>query len=133
MNDIQQKLEQLHLTEQEYDAVQQNLISERDGKLFDLLGEDLYTRFQEIKANFDVLLEQATNDRNRVVKELQAEIKQDVIPLGETVKAKHYMAVYAQPKPAWDNGKLEGFALVHPEILECRTEKPPYVSIRKMK
>ena len=133
MNEVQKQLEALHLAESEYDAVEANLKSERDGKLFDLLGEDLYTRFQEIKADYDVLLEQAMTDRERVVKELQAQIKTGTLAVGETVKGQHNMAVFVQPSPAWDNKKLEGFALVHPAVLECRTEKPPYVSIRKVK
>ena len=133
MNEIKQQLDALHLAEQEYEAVQQNLIAERDGKLFDLLGEDLYTRLQEIKANYEVLLDQANSDRERVVKTLQDGIKTAAVEIGETVKAEHYMAVFTQPKPTWDNGKLEGFALIHPEILQCRTEKNPYVSIRRVK
>ena len=133
MNEIKKQLDQLYLAEQGYDAVQQNLIAERDGKLFDLLGEDLYTRLQEVKAHYEVLLDQANNDRERVVKTLQDGIKTAAVEIGETVKAEHYMAVFTQPKPTWDNGKLEGFALIHPEILQCRTEKNPYVSIRRVK
>ena len=133
MNDIKQQLDPLYLAEQEYDAVQQNLIAERDGKLFDLLGEDLYTRLQEVKAHYEALLEQAMNDRENVVKTLQDGIKAAAVEVGETVKANHYMAVFTQPKPTWDSGKLEGYAAAHPEILAFRTEKNPYVSIRKVK
>lgn len=133
MSDIKQQLDQLYLAEREYEAVQQNLIAERDGKLFGLLGEDLYTRLQEIKAHYEALLDQANADRERVVKTLQDGIKTAAVEIGETVKAEHYMAVFTQPKPTWDNGKLEGFALIHPEILQCRTEKNPYVSIRRVK
>jgi hypothetical protein len=133
MNEIEQKLEQLHLVETEYDAVQTNLDNERNGQIFELLGLETYSRFQEINAEFDTLLSQASEQRQTAVNTLQGEIKSATIEHGETVKTAHYMAVYAQPKPAWDNGKLEGFALVHPEILACRTEKPPYVSIRRMK
>ena len=133
MNDIKQQLDALYLAEQEYEAVQQNLIAERDGKLFDLLGEDLYTRLQEVKAHYEALLEQAMNDRENVVKTLQDGIKTAAVEVGETVKANHYMAVFTQPKPTWDSGKLEGYAAAHPEILAFRTEKNPYVSIRKVK
>ena len=133
MSDIKQQLDQLYLAEREYEAVQQNLIAERDGKLFGLLGEDLYTRLQEIKAHYEALLDQANSDRQNVVKTLQDGIKAAAVEIGETVKAEHYMAVFTQPKPTWDNGKLEGFALIHPEILQCRTEKNPYVSIRRVK
>lgn len=133
MNDIKQQLDALYLAEQEYEAVQQNLIAERDGKLFDLLGEDLYTRLQEVKAHYEALLDQANSDRENVVKELQASIKTAAVEVGETVKAEHYMAVFTQPKPTWDSGKLEGYAAAHPEILAFRTEKNPYVSIRKVK
>ena len=133
MNDIKQQLDALYLAEQEYEAVQQNLIAERDGKLFDLLGEDLYTRLQEVKAHYEALLEQAMNDRENVVKTLQDGIKAAAVEVGETVKANHYMAVFTQPKPTWDSGKLEGYAAAHPEILAFRTEKNPYVSIRRVK
>lgn len=133
MNEIEQKLEVLHLAESEYDAVEANLKREHEMKLMDLLGEDVFYQMQEIGAHFDALLEQAMSDRARVVKGLQDEIKNSTLQHGETVKGQHYMAVYSQPKPTWDNAKLEGFALVHPEILECRTEKNPYVSIRRVK
>ena len=133
MNEIKKQLDQLYLAEQGYDAVQQNLIAERDGKLFDLLGEDLYARLQEVKAHYEALLEQAMNDRENVVKTLQDGIKAAAVEIGETVKAEHYMAVFTQPKPTWDSGKLEGYAAAHPEILAFRKEKNPYVSIRKVK
>ena len=133
MNDVKQQLDQLYLAEQEYEAVQQNLIAERDGKLFDLLGQDLYTRLQEVKAHYEALLDQANSDRENVVKTLQDGIKTVAVEVGETVKAEHYMAVFTQPKPTWDSGKLEGYAAAHPEILAFRTEKNPYVSIRKVK
>ena len=133
MSDIKQQLDQLYLAEREYEAVQQNLIAERDGKLFGLLGEDLYTRLQEIKAHYEALLDQANADRERVTSDLKSRIYLGVVPLEQTVKAEHYMAVFTQPKPTWDSGKLEGYAAAHPEILAFRKEKNPYVSIRKVK
>lgn len=133
MNDIEQKLEQLHLTEQEYDAVETNLKSELAGKVYELLGEELMTKLAMVEADYNALLAQASEQRQTAVNALHDEIKAATVGYGATVKAAHYMAVYSQPKPAWDNGKLEGFALVHPEILACRTEKPPYVSLRKVK
>lgn len=133
MNEIEQKLEQLHLAEAEYDAVEANLKREWEGKLFAILGESLFYQMQDVGAEFDALLSQAAEQRQTAVNALQEEVKAATIAYGGTVKAQHYMAVFTQPKPAWDNGKLEGYALVHPEILQCRTEKPPYVSIRKVK
>ncbi len=133
MNEIEQKLEALHLAESEYDAVDVNLKAAREAEFLRVMGEKTYRQFCDLRAEYNDLLERAASDRAKVVNELQAKIKDDTLQRGETVKAAHYMAVYSQPKPAWDNGKLEGFALVHPEILECRTEKPPYVSIRKVK
>lgn len=133
MNDIEMKLKQLHLVETEYDCVEFNLKDERDGRIYDLLGEELFTKLGAIKTEFDALLSQASEQRQTAVNALHDEIKAATMGYGATVKAAHYMAVYSQPKPAWDNGKLEGFALVHPEILQCRTEKPPYVSLRRVK
>ena len=133
MNEIEMKLEQLHLVETEYDCVEFNLKDERDGRIYDLLGKELFTKLEAIKTEFDALLSQASEQRQTAVNALHDEIKAATMGYGATVKARHYMAVYSQPKPAWDNGKLEGFALVHPEILACRTEKPPYVSLRRVK
>lgn len=133
MNEIEQKLEQLHLVEAEYDAVETNIKNERVGFIYGLLGSELAQRLEEADAHFDALLSQAAEQRQTAVNALQEEVKAATIAYGGTVKAQHYMAVFTQPKPAWDNGKLEGYALVHPEILQCRTEKPPYVSIRKVK
>lgn len=133
MTTIEQKLEQLHLVETEYDAVETNLKSELEAEYLRLMDHDLYYHFKMIQADYEALLSQASEQRQTAVNALHDEIKAETLQHGETVKAAHYMAVYAQPKPAWDNGKLEGFALVHPEILQCRTEKPPYVSLRKLK
>ena len=133
MNEIEQKLEQLHLVEAEYDAVETNIKNERVGFIYGLLGSELAQRLEEADAHFDALLSQAAEQRQTAVNALQEEVKAATIAHGGTVKSQHYMAVFTQPKPAWDNGKLEGYALVHPEILQCRTEKPPYVSIRKVK
>lgn len=133
MNEIEQKLEQLHLVEAEYDAVETNIKNEREAEFLRLLDHDLYQHFKMIQADYDALLSQAAEQRQTAVNALQEEVKAATIAYGGTVKAQHYMAVFTQPKPAWDNGKLEGYALVHPEILECRTEKPPYVSIRRVK
>lgn len=133
MNDIEMKLEQLHLVETEYDAVETNLKSELEAEYLRLMDHDLYHHFKMIQADYNTLLSQASEQRQTAVNALQDEIKAATVQHGATVKAAHYMAVYSQPKPAWDNGKLEGFALVHPEILQCRTEKPPYVSLRRVK
>ena len=133
MNDVKQQLDQLYLAEQEYEAAEANLNREWQMKIMSLLGDDLFYRMQEIGEHYGALLDQANSDRERVVKELQASIKTAAVEVGETVKANHYMAVFTQPKPTWDSGKLEGYAAAHPEILAFRTEKNPYVSIRKVK
>ena len=102
MNEIEQKLEQLHLVEIEYDCVEFNLRNEREGRIYDLLGEELFAQLEAINSDYDALLSQAAEQRQTAVNALQDEIKAATVQHGATVKAAHYMAVYSQPKPAWD-------------------------------
>jgi len=64
---------------------------------------------------------------------LETAIKAAVLHAGHTVKGQHYMAVYAAGRTSWDTKKLQGLALVHPEISACASKGDPTVSFRSVK
>ena len=52
-----------------------------------------------------------------------------------TLKGSRYMAVWNKGRSGgWDTGKLEGYALVHPEIMQAKKpDGEPTVSFRQVK
>lgn len=63
---------------------------------------------------------------------LKEEIQADVLAGGKTVKGQYLMALWVKGRSGgWDSAKLEGFALVHPEILKAKKpDGEPTVSFR---
>jgi DnaJ-domain-containing protein 1 len=66
------------------------------------------------------------------IAETKREIERLVLQLGQTVKSTRAIAVYNKGRVTWDNQALEGFAVVHPEILAFRKEGEPYITIRRV-
>ncbi len=63
---------------------------------------------------------------------LEAEIKQEVISGGATVKGQHFMAVWNKGRVTWDAKLLEGFTLAHPELEKARKVGEPTCTLRKV-
>lgn len=61
---------------------------------------------------------------------LTAEIKQEVLQHGSSVKGAHLQAVYARGRVTWDNKGLDRFAVEHPEVLRFRKQGQPSVALR---
>lgn len=95
---------------------------------------DVYNQVQirksEIAAEFDG---KAVSVKDNIAK-LTAEIKDTVKQIGKTIKGQFLMAKYVKGRDGgWDNAKLEGFALAHPEILVARKpDGAPSISICKI-
>lgn len=66
----------------------------------------------------------------RLIANLEAEIKQEVLNRGETVKSKHMVVTWNKGRVSWNSRLLDGYAVAHPEILEMRKEGSPTVSFR---
>lgn len=130
---IQQKLNELHIIELSYANEIEILKDECEEDVRTLLGDVLYEQMVRIEDACASKITDAELELGDAVKKIQSSIKSATLQHGETVKADNYMAVFTQPKPAWDSAKLEGYAAAHPEILAFRKEKNPYVSIRKVK
>jgi hypothetical protein len=64
---------------------------------------------------------------------LEAEIKQDVLRLGQSVKGSTLHAVFYHGRVTWDTKSLDRYADAHPEVLEFRKEGEPGVQLRAAK
>lgn len=90
----------------------------------------------EIKAQLESIdTEFATMDEavDTNIKELTAEIKEDVLGIGETVRGDFLLAIYSKPRITWDGKKLSGMADMVPNILKAQKIGNPSVSIRIIK
>ena len=65
-------------------------------------------------------------------KELEANIKDSVIQVGESVKGAVYHAVWSKGRVSWNDKGLMQYLSVHPEIAYLREVGNPSVSIRKV-
>lgn len=78
---------------------------------------------------FAPLLE-AVQDR---ISTLEADVKQDVLAHGESVKAGLVHAVYMRGRVSWDTRRLDNYAATHPEVLHFRKQGEPSIAIRAVK
>ena len=67
------------------------------------------------------------------IKELETEIKTEVLTIGETVKTDRMVVTYNKGRVSWDGKLLEGYAVAHPEVLAARKVGEPTVSFRAVK
>ncbi len=62
---------------------------------------------------------------------LEAEIKNDVLLGGESVKSDLYQAIYVRGRVSWDTDGMDRYSRAHPDVLQFRREGDPSVAIRK--
>ena len=62
---------------------------------------------------------------------LEAEIKNDVLLRGESLRGSVYQAIYMKGRVSWDSAAIDQYARAHPEVLKFRREGQPSVSLRK--
>lgn len=61
---------------------------------------------------------------------LEAEIKNDVMLRGESLRGGAYQAVYMKGRVSYDSRGIDDYARAHPEVLKFRREGQPSVSLR---
>ena len=61
---------------------------------------------------------------------LEAEIKNDVLLRGESLRAGIYQAIYMKGRVSWDGRGIDEYARSHPELLKFRKEGQPSVALR---
>jgi len=79
-----------------------------------------------VEAEFKPALDAATE--NAAV--LEAEIKNDVLLRGESLRGSMVHAIYTRGRVSWDASAMNEYARDHPDVLPFRKEGQPSVSIR---
>jgi hypothetical protein len=62
---------------------------------------------------------------------LEAQIKNDVLLRGESLRGGVYQAIYMKGRISWDGIGMNEYARDHPDVLKFRKEGQPSVSLRK--
>ena len=100
---------------------------EKQALIDEVLTPEIKEKLAEIDAEFEPKIEQLLQEKSQ----LEAEIKDEVLTAGRTVKGTYHSFVWSKPRVSWDTKALDGYALAHPEIQQFRTEGNPSVSVRK--
>ena len=122
--DVAEKLNQLD----DFQAQKALLDLDKQSKIDQVLTPEIKQAIADIELEYAGMSEGV--DEN--ITKLTAEIKDDVIQLGGTVKGDHMMAVWNKGRVSWDTKSLDGYAIAHPELTQFRKEGEPSVSIRKV-
>lgn len=122
--EITEKLDRLSELQAQLDALRLHY----DGLKADILTPELQQALSEIDADAKEALEATRGG----IDNLTAEIKEDVIKSGTTVKGKYLMAVWNKGRISWDTKGLDGYAVAHPEMSAFRKEGDPSVTLRKI-
>lgn len=62
---------------------------------------------------------------------LEAEIRNDILLRGESLRGSTYQAIYMKGRVSWDAAGMNEYARDHPDVLRYRKEGQPSVSLRK--
>ena len=101
---------------------------EKQALIDTILTPEIKEKLAEIDAEFDPKIEEISQEKAA----LEAEIKQEVLEAGRTVKGTYHSFVWFKPRVSWDTKALDGYAAAHPEIQVFRAEGAPSVSVRKV-
>lgn len=109
--------------------VQQDLMRLDKQKLIDgIMTDEIRTKIAEIDAEFaDPARTLQTN-----IDALEAEVKKEIITLGESVKGEHLQCCFTKPRVSWNEDGLEGLMITFPDIKKFRKIGNPSASIRKV-
>ena len=113
-----ERLAQLHaaadLARMDYDAKRLEIMKKVQAEL------------DALEAEFEPALEAAQANTAA----LEAEIKNDVLLRGESLRGSMYQAVYSNGRVSWDAAGMNEYARDHPEVLKFRKEGQPSVALR---
>lgn len=89
----------------------------------------LKTAYEKIKAEID----ERTADTQKLMTDLESEIKEEVLKRGESVKTDYMTVTWNKGRVSWNSKLLEGYAMAHPDILGARSVGEPTVSFKLLK
>ena len=124
MDTIVEKLDQLG----ELSAQEDWLRIKKQEMIDSVLTPEIKQQLSDIDAETAPEFEAITEKK----KELEANIKDSVIRIGESVKGAVYHAVWSKGRVSWNDNGLMQYLSVHPEIAYLREVGNPSVSIRKV-
>lgn len=124
MDDIYEKIEKYSDLGVGIDLINQ----EKQSLIDQVLTQEIKEKLAEIDAEFDPKVEELSQQKSM----LEADIKQEVLTAGRTVKGTYHSFVWSKPRVSWDTKSLDGYAAAHPEIQVFRSEGSASVSVRKV-
>ena len=92
-----------------------------------ILTPEIKEKLAEIDAEFGEKTDRISQEKSL----LEAQIKDDVLIYGRTIKGTYFSFVYSKPRISYDSKALDVYAVSHPEITQFRSEGNPSVSVRK--
>jgi hypothetical protein len=123
--DLEMMLQALADLHHQREAVERDLQAKRDEimtpEILQALA-DLGTEFEPMFVAVDGLIGRA-----------REELAKMTVAFGSTVAFAGWQAVFVQGSDRWDGAKLEGFAIIHPEIRACMTPGKPSAQLRRVK
>ena len=87
-----------------------------------LVEQQLAEQAPELWQNYTTLLKERIDTYAKVqkqVEEFKALVIPEVMAAQGTIRGTALMAVYSKPKLTWDGTKLQGYAVAHPEVMQC--------------
>ncbi|MFA6691533.1 MAG: hypothetical protein WCR98_06085 [Saccharofermentanales bacterium] len=100
---------------------------EKQALIDQVLTPEIKEKLAEIDAELDPKVDEISQQKSM----LEAEIKQEILQAGRTIKGTFHSFVWSKPRVSWDTKSLDGYAAAHPEIAQFRMEGSPSVSVRK--
>lgn len=120
----QEKLDRLA----ELDAHRDTILVDVEALKQQVIPAEIKEQLQDIDSEYNPKLDAISQEHTQ----LEAEIRNDVMVSGESVKGDRYRASYVKGRISWNTEALDGYALTHPEINICRKEGAPTVRIAKV-
>jgi hypothetical protein len=118
---VLQKLERLGDLRAAADVARMDYEAKRQAVL-----QTVQAELDAIEIEFQPVLEAAEGNAAA----LEAEIKNDVLLRGESLRGGAYQAIYMKGRISWDSVGMNEYARDHPDVLRFRKEGQPSVSLR---
>ena len=103
----------------------------------DLTGPDKIQEMLDVLAQVQdqlarVRKESGIDEIEESITSMKKAIGEEVLANGAPVKGSVLQAIINKGRVSWDGKLLEGYAVAHPDVLPCRKEGEPTVTIRKV-
>lgn len=118
---LQAMLRQLGEAKRELNAIYE-LIESKKQAILKAVQADL--------AEVDALYAGKFEEAKQIVSEIEAEVKDEVLRVGVSVRGADVHAIYSRPRVTWDSESLRLYAETHPEVANFRKIGKPSVSLR---